>query len=85
MSQARPEKYRHQVCPHCNSKKVKIVAMVDMGGKWYLDVRSVESTGYLCGNCKRYHPELEIKYAYDRGEMRRDVKNLLRFLAGETK
>lgn len=84
MSHASPEKYNYRVCPTCKSKKLEAIAVVDMGARYYKYVDDeLQRTGYLCGNCGRYHLNSERKYVYDRAEMRRDIARLQKFLDGE--
>lgn len=80
---AQPRDYRYQVCPHCNSKKIKRVVMMRMGDERYMVVaeeRRLYRTGYLCECCKRYNELGTIKYIYDRKEMCRDMLRLGQFL-----
>jgi len=76
MSQVNTMKYRHQVCPFCNSKKISPRTMTNVG----IDHAYGEATGYLCCNCNRYHPLDDIKYKTDRAEIRRDIKKLQKAL-----
>lgn len=76
----RPYKYYYMVCPHCESKKHKAIAVVHMGSNYSLEMAHVNQTGYLCGNCGRYFKTSEEKYIYDRAEMKRDIKRLQNFL-----
>ena len=74
--------YWGQVCPFCDSKDLETVGLVHMSkGQCCADITRVNQTGFLCGNCKRYHSNNQTKYKYDRAEMRRDVNRLLKFLA----
>ena len=77
-----PEKYYYQVCPFCNSKNIRVVAMVPAEGKYrvQLGVDYIDWTGWMCTNCKRYHEQKQVKHIIDRAEMRRDIKRLNEFL-----
>jgi len=76
-----PANYRYKTCPHCKSKKLSSVALVRLDDDQFSkSMEQVCQTGYLCGNCKRYVLSGQIKYTYDRTEMRRDSKRLMDFL-----
>lgn len=81
MSQVWPGKYRYQVCPFCESKNIKAVALTKIPNKEY-HLSNVEThrTGFLCANCERYHAEDQSKYMTDRAEMNRDIDALLKYL-----
>lgn len=79
MSQVKLVKYRHQVCPWCKSKKVEPKNMSDAYTE--IDHSSGATSGFLCSNCNRYHPFKDIKYMYDRAEMKRDMLKIKKFLA----
>jgi hypothetical protein len=75
--------YRYKICPHCRSKNITSVALLRItDGLCIKDVpgNHVHKTGYLCNNCDRYCASMNIKFAYDRKEMRRDAMRLLKFL-----
>lgn len=76
--------YRYQVCPFCNSKRVELVAMVRLNpGEYNRAVSMIRRTGYFCNNCNRYHLTGQIKFMFDRKEMRRDIASLQKFLEGD--
>ena len=78
-----PQQYNYQVCPFCKSKKLGRVAVVRLGSSYHLELSQVNYTGYICQNCDRYHVSHRVKFVTDRAEMRRDIKSLQKFLAGE--
>ena len=81
MSKVEPRNYWYDVCPHCKSKKLSPVGMVRFGkAEWTKEAQKVSRTGYLCGNCKRYILNHQIKHIYDCAEIKRDVKKLQTFL-----
>ena len=76
-----PLKYNYQVCPFCKSKGIAPIGLVRMAKDIHIvELQQVNRTGYLCDNCKRYHPIHLTKHIIDRAEMRRDVKRLMKFL-----
>ncbi len=80
-----PSRYRYRVCPFCKSKKISPVAVVRLGTDQHtVELTRVNRTGYLCGNCNRYHLSYQAAYKTDRAEMRRDINQLQKFLAGES-
>ena len=78
-----PGKYHYDACPHCKSKKIKPVSMTEMGTEYVRSVAQIHKTGNICSNCKRYFQYSKTGFIYDRAEMRRDIKRLQKFLAGE--
>lgn len=95
MSQVYPQKYYYNVCPHCKSKRLTSVALIQLPEEQYCHYVShkdspneenphIHKTGYLCRNCGRYIPMPNLKGVYDRAEMRRDIATLQKFL-GEPK
>jgi len=82
MSQVDPGKYRYLVCPVCRSKDLRPVGVYDFrNDENYATTSSIWKTGYICGNCGRYHISRKMKWATDRAEMRRDIARLQAFLA----
>lgn len=78
---AEPLNYRYRVCPKCSSKKLRAVALTKIyGGNYRIETAVMNRTGYLCENCSCYSTSSEIKYKYDRAEMKRDRDRLTKFL-----
>ena len=79
-----PSDYRYRVCPSCKSKKVPPVGLYRMDpAQWVANLCQINRTGYLCGNCGRYHRAGRAKFITDRAEMRRDMERLFLYLSAE--